>query len=90
MKTCASPAIEAGLTAHHAAAEDALPARLEFETLDDRIIWHVMRELHNTPDGVAMPMLIQTLSDFGPAEVRRVIEDMRGSDMLEEHYQRGC
>ena len=67
-----------------------MTTRLEFKSLEDRITWHIMRELHNAPDGVAMPMLVQTLSEFGPAEVRRVIEEMRGSDMLEEQFERGC
>ena len=90
MKTCGSPAIEETLIAPGLAADDAIPTRLEFKSLEDRITWHVLRELHNAPDGVAMPMLVQTLSEFGPAEVRRVIEELRGSDMLEEQFQRGC
>src|SRR4051812_2132851 len=84
MKTCGSTAIEEMLIAPAAAAGDAMDARLEFKSLEDRITWHIMRELHNAPNGVAMPMLVQTLSEFGPAEVRRVIEEMRGNDMLEE------
>jgi hypothetical protein len=90
MKTCASTAIEEMFVAPAAAAGDAMPTRLEFKSLEDRITWHVMRELHNAPDGMAMPMLVQTLSEFGPSEVRRVIEEMRGNDMLEEQFQCGC
>ncbi len=82
--------MEESFSAHEAAGKDELPMRLQFENLDDRIIWHVMRELHNAPDGVAMPVLVQTLSEFGPSEVRRVIEEMRGNDMLEEQFQLGC
>ena len=43
--------------------------RLEFASLDDQILWHVIRELGDAEEGVSIPYLLQTLSDLGPAAV---------------------
>jgi hypothetical protein len=58
--------------------------RLSFDSLDDRIAWHVMREVSSAPKGIAIPWLIQTLSDFGPADVRRVIDELRGNAVIDQ------
>ena len=57
--------------------------RLEFESLDDRILWHVIRELGDAAtEGVSIPYLVQTLSDLGPAAVTRVIEQLKRDDIV--------
>jgi len=56
--------------------------RLEFASLDDQILWHVIRELGDAEDGVSIPYLLQTLSDLGPAAVSRVIEQLRRDDIV--------
>ena len=56
--------------------------RLEFESLEDQILWHVIRELGDAREGVSIPYLVQTLSDLGPAAVTRVIEQLRRDDVV--------
>jgi len=56
--------------------------RLQFENLEDRILWHVVRELSDARDGVSIPYLIQTLSDLGPQAVTRVIEQLQRDDVV--------
>jgi len=56
--------------------------RLEFHSLDDRILWHVIRELGDAEEGVSIPYLVQTLSDLGPAAVTRVIEQLKRDDVV--------
>ncbi len=56
--------------------------RIEFENLEDRILWHVIRELGDAQDGVSIPYLLQTLSDLGPSAVARVIEQLRRDDVV--------
>jgi hypothetical protein len=56
--------------------------RLEFENLDDQILWHVIRELGDADEGVSIPYLVQTLSDLGPAAVSRVIEQLRRDEVV--------
>ena len=51
---------------------------LEFASLEDRILWHLARELnHAGGKNVGVPILMQTLSDLGPAAVARVIEQIQ-------------
>jgi hypothetical protein len=56
--------------------------RLQFESLEDRILWHVVRELSDARDGVSIPYLVQTLSDLGPDAVTRVIEQLQRDDVV--------
>ena len=56
--------------------------RLEFESLEDRILWHVVRELDDAGDGVSIPYLVQTLSDLGPKAVARVIEQLQRDEIV--------
>ena len=56
--------------------------RLEFASLDDQILWHVIRELGDAEEGVSIPYLLQTLSDLGPAAVSRVIEQLKRDDVV--------
>jgi hypothetical protein len=56
--------------------------RLQFENLDDQILWHVIRELGDAGEGVSIPYLVQTLSDLGPAAVTRVIEQLRRDEVV--------
>jgi hypothetical protein len=66
--------------------------RLEFESLEDRILWHVVRELSDAGDGVSIPYLVQTLSDLGPEAVARVIEQLQRDEVVtpaDEVYQYG-
>ncbi len=56
--------------------------RLEFENLEDRILWHVVRELDDAGDGVSIPYLVQTLSDLGPEAVARVIEQLQRNEIV--------
>jgi hypothetical protein len=56
--------------------------RLEFESLEDRILWHVVRELDDAGDGVSIPYLVQTLSDLGPNAVARVIEQLQRDEIV--------
>jgi hypothetical protein len=55
---------------------------LEFKSLDDQILWHVIRELGDAQEGVSIPYLVQTLSDLGPAAVTRVIEQLKRDDVV--------
>jgi predicted component of type VI protein secretion system len=54
--------------------------QLQFASLEDRILWHVVRELNHAAGNVGVPNLVQTLSDFGPAAVVRVIEQLQETD----------
>src|SRR6266478_4155732 len=68
--------------------------RLQFESLEDQILWHVVRELSDSRDGVSIPYLVQTLSDLGPQAVTRVIEQLQRDrvvtkDELLEHLWPG-
>jgi predicted component of type VI protein secretion system len=63
----------------HAALEDST-MQLQFASLEDRILWHVVRELNHAAGNVGVPNLVQTLSDFGPAAVVRVIEQLQETD----------
>ncbi len=56
--------------------------RLQFESLEDQILWHVVRELSDARDGVSIPYLVQTLSDLGPQAVTRVIEQLQRDDVV--------
>jgi hypothetical protein len=56
--------------------------RLQFESLEDRILWHVVRELGDARDGVSIPYLVQTLSDLGPEAVARVIEQLQRDEVV--------
>jgi len=56
--------------------------RLQFASLDDQILWHVIRELSDARDGVSIPYLVQTLSDLGPAAVARVIEQLQRDEFV--------
>ena len=56
--------------------------RLEFENLEDQILWHVIRELGEASEGVSIPYLVQTLSDLGPAAVARVIEQLQRDEIV--------
>ena len=56
--------------------------RLEFASLDDQILWHVIRELSDARDGVSIPYLVQTLSDLGPAAVARVIDQLQRDEFV--------
>ena len=56
--------------------------RLEFENLDDQILWHVIRELGDADEGVSIPYLVQTLSDLGPQAVTRVIEQLQRDEVV--------
>ena len=56
--------------------------RLQFESLEDKILWHVVRELSDASDGVSIPYLVQTLSDLGPQAVTRVIEQLQRDDVV--------
>ena len=56
--------------------------RLEFDNLEDQILWHVIRELGDAEQGVSIPYLVQTLSDLGPAAVTRVIEQLQRDDVV--------
>jgi hypothetical protein len=61
---------------------EGFPMRLEFESLEDRILWHVVRELTDARDGVSIPYLVQTLSDLGPVAVARVIEQLQRDEIV--------
>jgi len=54
--------------------------QLQFASLEDRILWHVVRELNQSAGSVGVPNLVQTLSDLGPAAVARVIEQLQEID----------
>jgi hypothetical protein len=56
--------------------------RLQFDNLEDQILWHVVRELSDARDGVSIPYLVQTLSDLGPQAVTRVIEQLQREDVV--------
>jgi hypothetical protein len=56
--------------------------RLQFASLEDRILWHVVRELSDARDGVSIPYLLQTLSDLGPAAVAGVIEQLQRDEVV--------
>ena len=56
--------------------------RIEFENLEDRILWHVVRELNDADEGVSIPYLVQTLSDLGPEAVSRVIAQLQRDDLV--------
>jgi hypothetical protein len=56
--------------------------RLQFESLEDQILWHVVRELGDARDGVSIPYLVQTLSDLGPQAVARVIEQLQRDEVV--------
>jgi hypothetical protein len=60
---------------------------LQFANLDDRILWHVIRELSDAREGVSIPYLVQTLSDLGPAAVVRVIEQLQRDEVVESASQ---
>lgn len=64
--------------------------RLEFESLEDRILWHVVRELSDAHDGVSIPYLVQTLSDLGPEAVARVIEQLQRDEVVAPAPQVQC
>ena len=55
---------------------------LEFKSLDDQILWHVIRELGDAQEGVSIPYLVQTLSDLGPSAVSRVIEQLQRDEVV--------
>jgi hypothetical protein len=61
--------------------------RLEFESLEDRILWHVVRELGDAHDGVSIPYLVQTLSDLGPEAVARVIAQLQRDEVVTPEAQ---
>ena len=56
--------------------------RLQFASLEDRILWHVIRELSDAREGVSIPYLVQTLSDLGPSAVSRVIEQLQRDEVV--------
>ncbi len=56
--------------------------RIQFESLEDRILWHVVRELSAAREGVSIPYLVQTLSDLGPEAVARVIEQLQRDEVV--------
>jgi hypothetical protein len=71
------------------------PMELQFANLEDRILWHVIRELSSARDGISIPHLVQTLSDLGPAAVSRVIEQLQREEIVtgvsqERHDDGGC
>jgi len=68
-----------GVARRHAALEGST-MQLQFASLEDRILWHVVRELNHSAGNVGVPNLVQTLSDFGPAAVARVIEQLQEID----------
>ena len=61
--------------------------RIQFANLDDRILWHVIRELSDAREGVSIPYLVQTLSDLGPAAVARVIEQLQRDEVVQTATQ---
>ncbi|MBI3767714.1 MAG: hypothetical protein HY271_04365 [Deltaproteobacteria bacterium] len=50
--------------------------------MEDRILWHIVRELSDAGDGVSIPYLVQTLSDLGPEAVARVIEQLQRNEVV--------
>jgi len=67
---------------------------LQFANLEDRILWHVIRELSSARDGISIPHLVQTLSDLGPSAVSRVIEQLQREEIVtgvsREQRDDGC
>ena len=54
--------------------------QLQFASLEDRILWHLVREVNHAGGNIGVPTLVQTLSDLGPAAVARVIEQIQDID----------